>query len=69
MLFNHRKQGLHDRIANTVVIEDGTVDGSLPAKQDSSLLARDEPSDAELPEDERSIRHVTDAHRAVGTGL
>jgi uncharacterized RDD family membrane protein YckC len=32
VLFNQRKQALHDRIANTVVIDDGPVDGSLPAK-------------------------------------
>ncbi|WP_346771502.1 RDD family protein [Caballeronia mineralivorans] len=32
VLFNQRKQALHDRIANTGVIDDGPVDGSLPAK-------------------------------------
>ena len=32
VLFNQRKQALHDRIANTVVIDDGPVDGSLSAK-------------------------------------
>ena len=32
VLFNHRKQALHDRIANTVVIDDSPSDGSLPAK-------------------------------------
>ncbi|MFL9932192.1 RDD family protein [Paraburkholderia sp. RL18-103-BIB-C] len=32
VLFNQRKQALHDRLANTVVIDDGPVDGSLPEK-------------------------------------
>jgi uncharacterized RDD family membrane protein YckC len=32
VLFNQRKQALHDRIANTVVIDDRPVDGSLAAK-------------------------------------
>jgi hypothetical protein len=34
------KPGLHDRIANTVVIEDGPVDGSLPAKQQSVAVGK-----------------------------
>jgi uncharacterized RDD family membrane protein YckC len=32
VLFNQRKQALHDRIANTVVIDEGPDDGSLLAK-------------------------------------
>jgi uncharacterized RDD family membrane protein YckC len=32
VLFNQRKQALHDRIANTVVIDDRPADGGLPAK-------------------------------------
>jgi uncharacterized RDD family membrane protein YckC len=40
MQFNHRRQGLHDKIANTVVIEDGPVDGSLPAKQESDAVGK-----------------------------
>ena len=32
VLFNQRKQALHDRIANTAVIDDRPADGGLPAK-------------------------------------
>jgi uncharacterized RDD family membrane protein YckC len=32
VLFNQRKQAVHDRTANTVVIYDGPADGSLLAK-------------------------------------
>ncbi|KDR38253.1 transporter [Caballeronia glathei] len=32
MLFNAQKQGLHDRMANTVVIDDEPFDRKLPAK-------------------------------------
>jgi uncharacterized RDD family membrane protein YckC len=32
VLFNQRKQALHDRVANTVVIDDGVPDSSNQAK-------------------------------------
>ena len=32
LLFNQRKQALHDRIANTIVIDDGAHDGSNQTK-------------------------------------
>jgi hypothetical protein len=64
----NEKQALHDRIANTIAIDDGPIENSLPASREASLLARDESPDAGLSEDERSIRYAIDAHRAAKMG-